>query len=234
MPIKKIIFIIISLLLIITIFMIQEPNQKEKNSEKIEETMVELPDPDKAGDLSLEESISERRSIRNYQDNPLTLKEISQILWSAQGITDPASDFRAAPSAGALYPLSLYLSINNVENLDPGLYEYIVDDHELKLKLDKSVKDEIYNVALQQTSIKESSVIFIIAADYEITERKYRDRAQRYVHMEAGHAGQNIYLQTTALDLGTVAIGAFHDDGLKEILGIDEDPIYLFPVGNKN
>ncbi len=233
MSAKKVIFIIFILLLITTFFMSQKPTDENKTPENNDELLIELPSLVKEGEESLEEVISERRSIRNYQDEPLTLKEVSQILWAAQGITDPASNFRAVPSAGALYPLSIYINASNVEGLDSGLYQYLVDDHKLSLKTENNLKDKIYNAALQQSSIKESGVTLIIAADYEITEARYDDRAERYVHMEAGHAGQNIYLQTTTLGLGTVAIGAFNDDEMKDILGIEKEPIYIFPVGKR-
>ena len=193
--------------------------------------MVKLPEPRKDSNFSLEMAINERRSIRTYKDAPLTLKEVSQLLWAAQGKV--ASGKRAAPSAGATYPMEIYLIAGNVEDLSPGLYKYILDDHSLFLVKEGDLRKAISERALRQDMILKAPITIVISAVFERTRARYGARAERYVYMEAGHIGQNIYLQATALGLGTVAVGAFIDDEVKRVLGIKEEPLYLFPVGWK-
>jgi SagB-type dehydrogenase family enzyme len=193
--------------------------------------MVKLPEPRKDSNFSLERAINERRSIRTYKDAPLTLKEVSQLLWAAQGKV--ASGKRAAPSAGATYPMELYLIAGNVEDLSPGLYKYILDDHSLLLVKEGDLRKSVSERALRQDMILKAPITIVISAVFERTRARYGARAERYVYMEAGHIGQNIYLQATALGLGTVAVGAFIDDEVKRALGIKEEPLYLFPVGWK-
>ncbi|MGM0482548.1 MAG: SagB/ThcOx family dehydrogenase [Patescibacteria group bacterium] len=195
---------------------------------------IELPEDLVKEENSLEEVISKRRSVRNYDEEALEIRDLSQILWAAQGLTDSDLGLRATPSAGALYPLSVYVAVENVIGLKEGIYRYSVEDHSLNLMKEGGFGDRLHESAMGQSAVKDSSFVIIISADYDITRRKYKERAERYVHMEAGHAGQNIYLQTTALDLGTVAIGAFDDNEVSEVLGLEkETPLYLFPVGKK-
>lgn len=193
---------------------------------------VKLPDPRLKGSISLEEAIFKRRSVRDYSGKPLMLEQVSQLLWSAQGITGKAGE-RTAPSAGALYPLEVYLIAGDVVSLSPGVYIYHPGRHELIKVSTKDIRGELAAAALGQGCVKEGAVSIVIAAVYERTTGKYGDRGVRYVHMEAGHAAQNIYLQATALDLGAVVIGAFYDDKVKEILGLsgEERPLYIMPVG---
>jgi len=193
--------------------------------------MIKLPEPRKDSNFSLERAINERRSIRIYKDAPLTLKEVSQLLWAAQGKV--ASGKRAAPSAGATYPMEIYLIAGNVEDLSPGLYKYILDDHSLFLVKEGDLRKAVSERALRQDMILKAPITIVISAVFERTRARYGARAERYVYMEAGHIGQNIYLQATALGLGTVAVGAFIDDEVKRVLGIKEEPLYLFPVGWK-
>ncbi len=233
---KKIIicvFVIATILLLTTLLILKQENMNNDNV-KNNNSLIELPNPVLRGDVSIEQLISERRSIRNYKDKPLSLQQVSQILWASQGITDFNSGFRAAPSAGALYPLSVHIVVEKVENLDQGIYKYTAKGHSLKLEKKGSFRNDVYEKALMQQSIKESSLVLIISGDYEITEKVYGERAQRYVHMEAGHIGQNIYLQAEALGLGTVAIGAFDDEKIKAIINLEkETPLYIFPIGKK-
>jgi len=195
---------------------------------------IKLPEPRTKGEVSLEETMFKRRSVRDFADKPLTLQEVSQLLWSAQGITSRWGG-RTAPSAGALYPLEVYLVAGNVDNLAPSVYKYKADGHELTLVKDKDVRKELAEAALGQEYVKEGAVDIVIAAVYERTTQKYGDRGIRYVHMEAGHAAQNIYLQATALNLGTVTIGAFYDNQVKDILGMPQNEalLYIMPVGRK-
>jgi len=195
---------------------------------------VTLPEPRLKSEVSLEETLLKRRSVREYANLPLTLDNVSQLLWSAQGITAEWGG-RTAPSAGGLYPLEVYLVVGSVENLAPGVYKYRPERHDLVKVRDGDVREELANAALGQTWVKEGAVDIVIAAVYERTTKKYGDRGVRYVHMEAGHAAQNIYLQAAALNLGMVTVGAFYDDSVKDILGMagNEAPLYVIPVGRK-
>lgn len=197
-------------------------------------TTLKLPEPRLKSEVSLEETLLHRRSVREYANVPLTIEDISQLLWAAQGITTEWGG-RTAPSAGALYPLEVYLVVGNVENLAPGVYKYKPERHELVKVRDGDVRRELTKAALGQTWIKEGAIDIVIAAVYERTTKKYGDRGVRYVHMEAGHAAQNIYLQAVALNLSMVTVGAFYDDHVKDIMGMPEDevPLYVIPVGRK-
>ncbi|MBS1253036.1 MAG: hypothetical protein MAG451_02081 [Anaerolineales bacterium] len=158
----------------------------------------------------------------------LAERELSQLVWALQGITHPAG-YRTAPSAGALYPLEVY-----VATID-GLYHYEPQGHQLSRHSDADVRPNIYQAALQQDAITEAPAVFVIAAVYERTARKYgAERSPRYVHLEAGHAAQNLLLQAVALDLGAVPIGAFYDSQIQEVLSLpaDHQPLYLIPVGH--
>jgi SagB-type dehydrogenase family enzyme len=193
---------------------------------------IRLPDPVQDSDTSIEEALSKRRSARSYKDRPLTLAEISQLLWSAQGITSPGG-LRTAPSAGALYPLEIYVIAGNVDDLPDGVYKYRPDKHELARMLDGDKRNELCNAALGQSSIKTAAAVIVFSAVYDRTTMKYGNRGIKYVHIETGHAAQNVFLQAVPLNLGTVVIGAFHDDAVKEVLKMSEmeQPLYIMPVG---
>jgi SagB-type dehydrogenase family enzyme len=187
-----------------------------------------LPTPRTRGNLTLEEALSRRRSVRDFSDIELTDAEIGQLLWAAQGITDP-SGLRTAPSAGALYPLEVYIV------KEEGTFHYDPQEHSLRLHKPGDAKSSLYRAALQQEAIHKAPVVIVITAIYERTEQKYGEaRSPRYVHLEAGHAAQNLLLQAVALDLGAVPIGAFYDDQVKEALTLPEnhEPLYLIPVGH--
>ncbi|MCD4798120.1 MAG: SagB/ThcOx family dehydrogenase, partial [Methanosarcinales archaeon] len=174
----------------------------------------------------------DRRSIRNYKDEALTLAEISQLLSAAQGITHPGG-YRTAPSAGALYPLDVYVVAGNVDGLRPGIYKYRPQGHELEKVAEGDVRAELCAAAIDQECIEDGAVVLVFAAVYERTTRKYGDRGVRYVHMEVGHAAQNVYLQTVSLGLGTVVVGAFDDDEVWRLLQMqdDERALCIMPVG---
>jgi len=205
----------------------------QKQKELMNQQEIILPQPSKRSETSIEETLSERRSVREYKDEPLTLQEISQILWAAQGITAPLRGGRTAPSAGALYPLEVYLIARKVDGVEPGVYRYLPEGHKLNRVLEGDVSDSLCGAALRQASIREAPVNLVIGALYERTTRKYGERGIRYVHLEAGHAAQNIYLQVQSLGLGTVVIGAFDDEEVKEVLNLPEEeiPLYIIPVG---
>ncbi|MDW8034282.1 MAG: SagB/ThcOx family dehydrogenase [Nitrososphaerota archaeon] len=200
------------------------------------EGIIELPAPITKGTMSVEEAILKRRSIRNYLDRPLTLQDVSQLMWAAQGITDPIRGLRAAPSAGATYPLEVYIVVgrNGVSGLHEGLYLYRPGKHVLEYLLEGDLRSSLANAALGQSPIREAPVSIVITAIYERTTIRYGERGIRYVHMEVGHVGQNIYLQAVARGLGTVVIGAFEDSQVKNVLRLPENqyPLYIVPVGH--
>jgi len=186
-----------------------------------------LPSPRLQSGVSLEETLSRRRSVRDYTEKPLTWEMIGQLLWAVQGIT---SDWggRTAPSAGALYPLEAYVATAE------GMYHYLPQGHRVEMVSSSDVRPALLGPALMQSWVREAPAVFVIAAIYERTERKYGSRAERYVELEAGHACQNLLLQAVALDLGAVPVGAFHDDQVQAALGLaaDHKPLYLVPVGH--
>ena len=196
--------------------------------------VIDLPEPQYDSQVSLEQSLLERRSIRDYSGQPLTLQEISQLLWAAQGTTDPGG-FRTAPSAGGLYPLELYLVAGDVEGLAAGVYRYQPDGHQLVKTGDGDIRAELSEAALGQEWVEKGAVSIVFTAVYERTTVKYGERGIRYVHMEAGHAAQNLCLQATALELGAVTVGAFYADSLSQLLNLpdDEEPLYVIPIGRK-
>ncbi len=198
-------------------------------------SIIYLPLPIFKGNMSLEEAILHRRSIREYRKESLTLHQLSQLLWAAQGITEVRWGFRASPSAGATYPLEIYVVVGNngVRELASGVYRYKPHSHSLVLVKKGDVREELYSACLNQEWVRDAPVVLVIVADYERTTRVYGERGIRYVHMEVGHVGQNIYLEATALGLGTVAVGAFYDDEVRVIIGAPENhhPLYVMPVG---
>lgn len=195
--------------------------------------MIKLPDVETDGGMSLEQAISMRRSIRSYTDQPLTLFELSQLLWSAQGITNERG-FRTAPSAGATFPLDMFVVVNNVETLDQGIYHYEPHAHQLELIRADDVAEDLFRACLSQSMILEGGAVLVFAAVFERTTTRYGSRGERYVYNEIGHASQNVHLQAAALNLGTVVIGAYHDDQVEEILNLGNEfrVLYLMPVGN--
>jgi SagB-type dehydrogenase family enzyme len=184
----------------------------------------------------------ERRSVRSYADGPLELSEVSQLLWAAYGITysrDSMPDFlrgglKTAPSAGARYPLEIYLVAGEVEGLEPGIYWYLPDGHILRRISDGDERTALAAACWGQEFVGVAPSSIVYSAVYERCTSKYGDRGRdRYVCMDLGHSAQNVYLQCTALGLGTCAVGAFDDDALGEVMGITdvEVPLYVMPVG---
>jgi SagB-type dehydrogenase family enzyme len=193
---------------------------------------IELPKPKYDSNVSIEKALFERRSTREYKDQPLNLSDLSQLLWAAQGITDPKG-LRTAPSAGALYPLRVYVVVADVINVSEGIYRYDPEDHVLLRVSEGDRRKELYEAALRQESIRDGKMVIVLSATYETTTSKYGERGIRYVHMEAGHAAQNICLQAVSLNLGVVTVGAFSDELVKEVMEmpVEEHPLYLIPVG---
>ncbi len=196
--------------------------------------IIKLPEPNYDSKTSVVRALLERRSVRSYKEESLTLVEVSQLLWAAQGITNNKG-FRTAPSAGALFPLEVYLVAGNMNDLSPGIYKYEPSRHELLKILDGDKRAELCDAALGQGCIKQGGVAIVFSAVYERTTKRYGNRGIRYVHMEAGHAAQNVYLQAVSLNLGTVVVGAFNDNEVKRIMNMtdEEQPLYIMPVGRK-
>jgi SagB-type dehydrogenase family enzyme len=186
---------------------------------------VKLPPPKRKGTLSLEEILEKRRSKRRFLPRRLSREQISQLLWAAQGVLQRG--LRTAPSAGALYPLEIYVAMKE------GVYHYAPQKHELEQVVQGNILPELSKAALDQEFIAEASVNIVIAAEDQRAERRYRDRAARYVCMEVGHVAQNIHLQAVALGLGSVPVGAFKDDQVHQVLGLppEQRPLYIIPVG---
>lgn len=194
--------------------------------------IVHLPQPRLDSGTSVEKALLGRRSVREYRDEPLTLAEIGQLLWAAQGVTSP-DGLRTAPSAGALYPLELYVVAGNVRGLAPGIYRYRPQTHTLAPMLAGDRRGELCAAALHQEAIKTAPASLVLSAVVARTTGKYGKRGVRYVYMDHGHAAENVYLQAVALDLGTVLIGAFDDDGVRRGVSLspEEEPLSIMPVG---
>lgn len=200
----------------------------------MKQTGIKLLPPQLKGKLSLEEAIAKRRSVREYSTEPLTLFQLGQILWSAQGVTG-AGKLRAAPSAGATYPLEVFVFVGNetVDELQAGIYHYQVDSHSLSLHRSGDSRQGLTTAALEQEFIANAPVDIVICALYPRTSYRYGRRGERYVHMEVGHVGENIHLQALALGLTTVEVGAFDDEEVRKVLGLEEQirPLYIMPIG---
>lgn len=191
------------------------------------EETIHLPQAKMTGTVSLEQSIADRRSIRVFKAKPLSIGQIGQLLWSAQGITDTKNDLRAAPSAGALYPLEIYTV------LPDGVYRYHPERHELQRTTVGDKRGELQKAALDQSAVGMAPAVFIFSAVFERTAVKYRERAAFYVPIEVGHASQNLLLQAAAQGLAGVPIGAFDERRVADAVGLpkNERPMYLVPVG---
>ena len=195
---------------------------------------VALPDPRGWGGLSLEEAVEARRSVRDYAGEPLSLEHLSRLLHAAQGITEPRRGFRAAPSAGALYPIELYAVVHAVAELEPGIYHYAVQEHALELVRADDLRGAVTRAGLGQAFLGQAGACFVLSATFQRTRWRYRERTYRYVMLEAGHVAQNLYLAATGMGLGACAVGAFLDGEFNELLGLDgadEAVLYVVSVG---
>ena len=196
-----------------------------------EGVFIELPAPRLISDVSVEQALKRRHSVRKFQQQSLSLAEVSQLLWAAQGVTTYRS--RTAPSAGGLYPLEVYLVVGNVDGMVAGVYRYVPENHAVQQTVEGDVRKSLSNAAYWQEWVGAGAVVLVFTGIYQRTTKKYGERGQRYVHMEAGHAAQNVYLQAHALGLGTVVVGAFMDSWVKSLLHMkdDEQPLSIMPVG---
>ncbi len=188
---------------------------------------VALPPPRRKGPRSVEEAIARRRSVRDFSAEALSLEEVGQILWSAAGLTS-GEGLRAAPSAGARYPLEVYLAC------EQGLFHYRLREHALAKVQAGDPRGPLAAAAYGQSFVAEAAVSLVFVAIYERTMSRYGDRGIRYVHMDVGHAAENVHLQAEALGLASVPVGAFDDDAVAEVLALPRDhrPVYIVPVGH--
>lgn len=197
---------------------------------------IELPPPRLDGGLSTEEAISRRRSVRAYASDPLTLHELSRVLFVMGGINAErwGHRLRTAPSSGALYPIEAYVVVHNVTGLEPGVYHYGVQHHTLALLRPGDLREQVVQQGLMQEFLGQSGVVIFLTIMLQRMRFKYQDRSYRYGLIEAGHLGQNIYLAATSMGLGACAIGAFMDDQINAMLGVDgieEAALYMLTVG---
>lgn len=202
---------------------------KKQLEKQLEE--IKLPPPVLESSHSLEKAIFKRVSRRSFSKKPLAQAQVAQLLWAAQGKNaDGAS--RTAPSAGATYPIEIYLVAGKVEGLEPGIYHYKYAEHSLVKIATKDFRENLAAAALNQHFVAEAPASIVLAANYARTTSRYGERGVRYVHMEVGHITQNIYLQCESLNLGTVAVGAFNDKKVKLLLEIKEEPLMIVPLGD--
>ena len=195
---------------------------------------IELPAPTGEGSVAVEEALAKRRSIRSYARSPLTLQEVSQLLWAAQGATDRDGG-RAAPSAGALYPLEVYLVATEVTGLEAGIYRYLVEPHRLESVAAGNLRDKLTAAAWGQDWMSRAPAALVVTGVVARTAGKYGGRAGRYVHMEVGAVAENVYLQAAAMGLGTTLVGAFDDQAVAQLLGLaaGEEPFAILPLGRR-
>jgi len=198
---------------------------------------IELPafEPSKA--MSLDKTLRQRKSIRDYQDKPISMGQLAYLLWASTGIqrVEDGYEFRTAPSAGALYPIETYILANNVKTLEPGVYHYAIRSHQLELLQQRDLRRQIAAAALGQSMCATASAVFIWTAIFERCKWKYSQRAYRYIYLDAGHVAENLALAAVSLNLGTCEIGALYDDHVNAIIGIDgteESTICMATVGN--
>jgi SagB-type dehydrogenase family enzyme len=189
---------------------------------------IKLPPPRYESEVSIEKALLERRSIRSFKEEPLTLNDLSQILWAAQGITEPKRGLRAAPSPRAAYLLEVYVLPGNVTNLPKGMYKYQPQGHELVKISDGDQKAELFKTA-GQAPIKNAPVALVITGLSEKTQNP------AWMYFEAGHASENVYLQSVSLKLGTVAMAGFKEDEVRKALNLPEKErvLYIMPIGKK-
>lgn len=227
--------------LIAAIAMMNRPDVPKDENVTTKDTHMDneilLPAPILKGNMSVEEALLARRSIRSFANQSLTLQQVSQLLWATYGVTMTSGsgrEYKTAPSAGATYPLEIYLMAGNVENLSAGLYRYNPGKNSLKQELSGDIRKTVMNACLGQRMIEKAPASIVFSAVYERTMSRYGKRGEeRYVCMDLGHAAQNTYLQATAMGLGTCAVGAFDDKLLQQALKLpdEEKVLYLMPVG---
>lgn len=218
---------------------VEVKNQSQNQSREVL-TIVNLPQIEIARNMSVDQAIQNRRSVRRFSATPLTLKDVSQLLWAAQGITDFERNFRTTPSAGGVFPMEIYLVAGDdgVQELDAGIYHYNPFNHTLEMIVRGDMRYNLSQAAHQQKWVNDAPISLIITGNYLKMQDRYSDKnlSTRFVDMEAGHIGENIYLEAVSRGLGTVAIGSFYDDQMINLLKLpaNETPIYIYPIGKKD
>jgi len=208
-----------------------QPSPRLGTSDAITSPLPPLP---ATGGPSVEAAIAARRSVRNYADRPVTLEQLARLLHYTTGVTDPEHGFRAAPSAGALYPIEVYPVIFRVEGIAPGVYHYLVGQHALALVRAGDIRSDMQRAALFQSMITTAALVLVLTGVPARSTGKYGERGQRYLLLEAGHIGENAYLEATTLGLGCCAIGAFLDAEVDRLLGVDgraETSVFMLALG---
>jgi SagB-type dehydrogenase family enzyme len=195
-----------------------------------------LDNPEVKGGMPLWDAIRSRQSIRNYKNIPLEKSHLSQLLWATQGISREAMEFefRTSPSAGALYPVETYLVLNSVEGIEPGIYHYDVKNHQLEQLRRGDFRLDVARAALDQDMAYAANAVFVWTALFRRSKWKYKQRAFRYVYLDAGHIAENLALAAVALGLGTCQIGALYDEEVNQLVEIDgeeESILYMSVVG---
>jgi len=197
--------------------------------------LIKLPAPVLAGQMSVEAAIAQRRSRRRLLGDAVSVEHLSQMLWSAQGVTDKGGRRRAAPSAGATYPVDLLVVLGDATagDIPAGIYRYDPAEHALACTRQGDVREELAEACHAQDFVGNAPMVLVMAAEMSRISQRYGDRAWRYVNMEIGHIGQNVHLQAESLGLGTVAVGAFEDDAVSAALDLSDKlvPLYLMPIG---
>jgi len=188
-----------------------------------------LKTPRTKGALSVEEALNRRKSVRSFRQEPLDKEEVGQILWAAYGKNLYGK--KTAPSAGATYPLEIYLAAGLVNGIPAVVYRYREEDHALELHIPGDIRRALAGAAFNQQFIAEAPACVIVAAEFIRTTSRYGERGKRYVFMDAGHVGENVHLQAEALGLGTVMVGAFDDDAVSSVLKVKKPVLYLIPIG---
>jgi SagB-type dehydrogenase family enzyme len=217
--------------------MLDWENKPETYKEYPESRQIELPSFDGIKTTDVMEALKKRKSIRHYSGKPLSLEELSYLLWASGGIqrVERGNAFRTAPSAGALYPIETYVLVDAVDGVKPGAYHYSVRTHRLEELRTGHLGHDIVLAALNQKMCIEAAAVFIWTAVFRRSKWKYKERAYRYIYLDAGHVAGNLTLAATAAGLGTCQIGAIFDDEVNAIIGVDgreESAIYLSLVGH--
>ncbi len=228
----KIFYLIIALIVLFVSIPVIQCKQENK---KMKSDNINLPKPKFESKTSVEQALLKRRSHRDFSDSPLNLDEVSQLLWAAQGITDTSDMLRTAPSAGALYPLEIYLIAGKVNGLQTGIYQYIPTSHSLSIIRIGEHREDLCSAAMNQPSASKAPVSILITAIWDRVTAKYGERGKQYTIQESGHVAQNIMLQCVSLNLSSVPVGAFYDDQMKTLVKLQngEDPLYVLPVGKR-
>ncbi|GAB4275193.1 MAG: SagB/ThcOx family dehydrogenase [Candidatus Rifleibacteriota bacterium] len=227
--------ILVALLILILFIVVFHKKANERIMVSYSGPPIMLAEPAYSGIMTLEQALKKRRSVRQYASTPLELAEVGQILWATQGVSSEKGGYRTAPSAGALYPLETYLVAGEVRGLQPGIYHYDMNKHCLFPMKSGDFRSGLSNTVLGQKPPLNAPASVVLAGVFERTRIKYGYFGDRYVYMEAGHAGQNLCLQAVGLGLSALTIGSIEQEKLQALLGlpVNQTPLYVLPFGHK-